>query len=471
MATSEFEENTAPPKPAFATVIGVRKLPGKHRVLDIQVADRHRFYANDMLVHNCIGRYHPHGDASVGAAITTIVQANVPTILGKGNWGSLIDPAAAIRYTNCTLSNYGWTFFDPDYINKTVTSFVPNYDDTTVEPVSLPALLPNVLLNGGEGIGVGTTTMLPTFTPESVAAICKRLLSGEKLAIADFAGGLKYANRWGGHVVKTRENKAAWFAMFKGSTASVQFEATLDVQRDIKAIDIDDWPQGLNPLKFITKVRNFDGVTSAYNNKGATGFRIEADTKLNYSQFDKLVEKIQAATRTRRSFKINVTHRKSEIKDGVVSYDTRYLSLSVPKLLITWLRERMALEKRSLEYRIEKQNAAIAYSKLLIFAADKLDVIFKALRAQDSKAFLVKHLKLTPEQADLILDLKVRQLSRLDKSSMESKLKEQLAFLKKLQAWLKKPKVKIAEDMDRVIEAIHKDQKFEAAKDRSMKVN
>ena len=84
---------------------------------------------------------------------------------------------------------------------------------------------------------------------------------------------------------------------------------------------------------------------------------------------------------------------------------------------------------------------------------------------------MVKHLKLTPEQADLILDLKVRQLSRLDKSSMESKLKEQLAFLKKLQAWLKKPKVKIAEDMDRVIEAIHKDQKFEAAKDRSMKVN
>ena len=160
------------------------------------------FVKTARLVGDIIGRYHPHGDASVAGAITTIVQSNVPVISGKGNWGSLIDPAAAMRYTNCRLSNYGWSFFDPDYINKSVSSFVPNYDDTTVEPVSLPSLMPNVLLNGGDGIGVGTTTMLPTFTPESVAAVMTRLLSGEKLVALDFAKTLKYANRYGGKLVK-----------------------------------------------------------------------------------------------------------------------------------------------------------------------------------------------------------------------------------------------------------------------------
>lgn len=429
------------------------------------------FVKTARVVGDVIGRYHPHGDASVGGAITTMVQANVPTLSGKGNWGSLIDPAAAMRYTNCTLSNYGWTFFDTDYINKTVTSFVPNYDDSTVEPVSLPALLPNILLNGGEGIGVGTTTVLPAFTPDSVAAITLRILKGEKLSALDFAKTLKYANRYGGRLVRSAENKRAWMAMFTQSTTSVQFESNLEVDRDGKAIEIDDWPQGLNPLKFIAKIRGFPEVDQAYNHKGATGFRIEMKKDHNYAQFDKLVEKVQKATQVRRSFKINVTHRQSSIEDGVVKFDTKYLSLSVPKLLMLWLKERIALEKRSLNYRIDKQNAAINYSKLLIFASTKLDVIFAALRAKDSKAHLVAKLKFTPEQADQILDLKVRQLSKLDQDAIKAKLKEQQTHLKQLQGWLANPRSKVATDIHAVMDAISKDVKFEAAKDRKMAVS
>ena len=461
---------TCAPK-KLATVSCIRRVAGRHRTYDFEVKNRHRFYANGFLVHNCIGRYHPHGDASVGGAITTMVQANVPVLSGKGNWGSLIDPAAAIRYTNCTLSNYGWSFFNPDYINKQVTSFVPNYDDSTFEPVSLPALLPNVLLNGGEGIGVGTTTMLPTFTPESVAKCLQRLLKGDKLKAEDFAKELKFTYRYGGRLVSTRENKKAILAMFTGSTASVQFESNLEVDRDGKAIEIDDWPQGLNPLKFIAKIRGFPEVDQAYNHKGATGFRIEMKKDHNYAQFDKLVEKVQKATQVRRSFKINVTHRQSSIEDGVVKFDTKYLSLSVPKLLMLWLKERIALEKRSLNYRIDKQNAAINYSKLLIFASTKLDVIFAALRAKDSKAHLVAKLKFTPEQADQILDLKVRQLSKLDQDAIKAKLKEQQTHLKQLQGWLAKPRSKVATDIHAVMDAISKDVKFEAAKDRKMAVS
>lgn len=466
---SFFEETTL--TPGYAIVAAVRKLPGKHTVYDIQVANRHRFYANGLLVHNCIGQYHPHGDQSVSSAITTIVQSNVPTISGKGNWGSLIDPAAAMRYTNCRLSAYGATFFGTDYIHKDVTSFVPNYDDTTREPVSLPALMPNILLNGGEGIGVGTTTMLPTFTPESVAEMMLKLLTGKKVGAEDFAKTLKYANRYGGRLVKSRENKVAWLQLFKNSSSSIQFEASLVIDRDNKAIEIDDWPKGLNPLKFIAKVRAFPGVDQAYNHVGATGFRIEVDRKLNYEQFDSLVTKVQKATQVRRSFRINVTHRKSEINDGVVTFDTKYLTLSVPQLLMAWLRERLALEKRSLEFRIRRQDEAIAYSKLLIYASVNLDVIFKALRAADSKVFLMKHLKLEASQADQILELKVRQLSKLDQDAIKEKLRGQQDFMKQLKTWFAKPKAKVCDDTQLVLAAIEKDRKFELAKDKKMSVS
>ncbi len=455
-----------------ATVLDVKKLPDFHTVYDIQVANRHRFYANNLLVHNCIGRYHPHGDQSVAGAITTMMHCNVPPLAGKGNWGSLIDPAAAMRYTNCTLSNYGWSFFQSDYISKDVTSFVPNYDDTTVEPVSLPALMPNVLLNGGEGIGVGTTTCLPTFTPESTAAMMAALLKGEKCDLLKFAKTLKYANRYGGKLVNTKENRQAWLSMFKTSQASVQFEATLTIDRDNKAIEIDDWPQGLNPLKFITKVRLYPEVASADNHKGATGFRIEMRKDHNFSQFDKLVEKVQKATQVRRSFKINVTHRQAQIEDGIVKFETRFLSLSVPQLLVTWLRERVALEKRSLVYRIAKQQVAIDYSKLLIFASTKIDQIIKIVRnSTRPKDDLMKALGLTELQAVQILDLQLKNISKLDQDAIKVKLKNQQEHLKQLNSWLAKPKLKVLADTTDVLTAIQKDKKFEADKDRKMTVS
>jgi len=424
------------------------------------------------VVGETVGKYHPHSDASVSDSITVLVNSNVPTFRGEGNWGSLIDPAGAIRYTNCTLSAYGWAgFFDPNYISKEVTPFVPNYDDKTVEPVTLPALLPNVILNGSSGIGVGTTTNLPSFTPESVVLILKRLLAGERLAPLDFAKTLKYQYKYGGRPVKSKENAQGWMELFKAPSARVVFEASLVIDKDHKAIEIDDWPYGLDPVKFITKVRTFPEVDQAYNNKGATGFRIEMRRDHNYAQFDKLVEKVQKATQVARSFKINVTHRKSSVVDGVVSMTTEYLNLTVPKLIVTWLRHRVELEKASLQNRILNQQSAIDYSELLIFVAKNADALIKVIRTStDPEADLMKVFKLSELQAKQVLDLQLRKISKLDQTKVLEALKEQRADLKQLELWLKKPKQKVMDDCDQVLKAIEADRKFEAAKDRKMKV-
>jgi topoisomerase-4 subunit A len=413
-----------------------------------------------------MGRWHPHGDSSIAGAITTIVNHPTPAIHGKGNWGNMIDDAAAMRYTNMRLSAYGQSFFLSDYIHKDVTTFVPNYDDKDIEPVTLPAQLPNVIINGGEGIGVGITTSLPTFTPESVIGVLERLLKGEKLQSLDFAKALKFAHKWGGHLLNTKENKEAWIKMFRESETNVKFESDIEVDRDHKKMVISDWPPGTNLQRFIDKVRAMPETQRCYNSKGSATLTIECKAAYNFTQFDKYVEKVQLATRQSCSFKINVTKREAQTVDGITTFETKFLALSVPQLIVQWLKMRIELELKSLAYRVHKQEAAIAYSKLLIFAVDKLDTVIYAVRkTPDPTAYIVKKLKLTVEQVKQILALRLDQLTRLEEQALNTKMKEQQGVLKQLQAWQKKPKSKILLDLADTRAAIEKDRSFKHAKD------
>lgn len=424
----------------------------------------HGFEKTARTVGAVIAKYHPHGDIGLVDAIETMVHMPTPLVRGDGNWGNMIDGAAAMRYTDLSMSAYGLTFLDSDYMTDKVTSFVPNYDDKDIEPVTLPAKLPNVLINGGEGIGVGITTKLPSFTPESVTEVLVRMLKGEKLEPSDFAKTLKYSHKWGGQFIPSKENRQNWMQMFTGSQAMVAFESEIVVDRDSKKMVISDWPQGTNLIKFVARVRAMPECQRCYNSKGSGTFTIECKPAYNYTQFDKFVVKVQKVTQQRRSFKINVTRRSAQVVDGVTSFSTDFLALSVPELLLEWLKMRLDLERRSLTFRIEKQEAGIAYSKLLIYASDKLDAIFKALRSSDAEATLIRLLKITKEQAKQILELRVRQLSKLDQDEWKQKLKAQLEHLKQLQTWLKKPRSKVLLDLEEVKVAIDKDRAFSTKK-------
>lgn len=431
---------------------------------------RTQFLKSARIVGDVMGKYHPHGDSSIYGGMTTMVQSCTPTLTGEGNWGNLLDPAAAMRYTNARLSNFGATGFDNDYANKQVTSFVPNYDDKDVEPVSIPYPLPLILLNGGSGIGYGTACTLPSFTPESVVEIIKRLLGGEKLKVIDFAKTMKAAQKWGGTVVNTKENRLAWMSMFTGSKASVLFKANLIVDALKKTIVIGEWPDGLNPEKFTEFVRAQPETQEVYPSKGSAEFTIVMKRGYNSVQFDAYLKKIEKKVQVRSSYNINVTRRTATIVDGVVDYSVELLAPSVPKLLMLWLKARIETETKSLEYRIGKQEAAIAYSELLIYAASKIDVIVRIVKtSKEPKADLSKALKINPEQADQILELKLRQLTKLDQAALHAKLKDQQLFLKQLHVWLKAPKKKMLIDTDVALQAIIDDREY-AKKVRTQKL-
>ena len=439
----------------LATVLSVDALDGLHDVYDIEVEQRHRFYANGLLSHNCIGSYHPHGDQACYGAMVTMVNSSVPLLDGIGNWGSLLDPPAAQRYTVCRLSKVGQAVMDSDYL--AVTSMVPNYDDTTTEPVVLPAKLPFLILNGAEGIGVGITCSIPTFTVESVVDVLTRLLSGEKLKVTDLAKLLKPKQYYGGRLVNSESNKAQWLQLMKTGQASVEFEAPLEVDEAKKQITVGEWPNGLNPEKFVQKVRAMPETQRCYNSKGSTTFVIECKKAYNMVQFHDFVEKVRKLARAKSNYKFNCTHRVAKTEDGITTYQTQFLKLSVGQFIVQWLKLRIELEKRVINYRIAREQKAIDYSNLLLYASTKLDVIFKALRSSDAVAYMIRNMDVDETQAKAILELKVRQLSKLDQAEIKQKLAAQKKRMAELQANLKRPKNSVKKEMQSLLTLVKED--------------
>lgn len=404
------------------------------------------------IIGEVIGKYHPHGDMSVGGALATLVNNGTNEFTGIGNWGTPTDPPAAPRYTEVHLSKYGRSFFARYYIDKQVTPFVPTYDRALVEPLVLPALLPNVFFNGGQGIGVGLRSSLPSFTPPSVLTLMCRLLRGEQLEPSDYAKTLKFFEPWGAQPSRDKKNRKAILEFMKSSNGSVQFESDIEVLRDNKIIRIRAVAPGINEDKLVAKLRAMPEVSQCYSNEGLV---IEAKRNINYVEFDALVGKLEKMTVASQHYQILVTERMAVKGSEIGEYRVRFHELSIPELMVLWLKWRVKLEHRSLAHQIKLQQAIIARTELLIFACDKLAVIFKALRSPDPEAYLMKHLKLSKEDANTILELKVRQLSKLDQDALRNLLKEQKAHLKNLQIRVKNPAKQVHDFLETCIDQFH----------------
>lgn len=384
-----------------------------------------------------VGRYHPHGEVSVYGAISTQVSTPTPPISGAGNWGSIIDPPAAPRYTNVKMSAFGRAcFFDPDYL--TLMAKVDNYDGKDKEPLFLPAALPNLLLNGINGIGLGLSTCIPAFTPKSLLPLMAEIALGTKVTAQDAAKRLVPYHEYGGELVKDAENRAALLQMMEEPRASLRWTSPFEVDEVAKRITISKFGPGVNPLKLVDDFfKPSREVATVHTGKGVS-YIVQCRKDLNMNEFKIFVEKVRKRVTTRQSYEVYVTRRSVSEADPS-KYDVAFKQASVLGMIQMWVKYRIELETRSIQHRIGLTKARVNYYDLLLFASANLDVIFKSLRTADPAKYLMKSLKLTQEQADTILNLKVRQLSKLDGDDIALKRKDELAKLKKLEADLKIP--------------------------------
>jgi DNA gyrase/topoisomerase IV, subunit A len=379
-----------------------------------------------------------HNSSVVGAIGTTVVS-NANPIAGVGNWGSIIDSIGADRYTNVLLSKYGKTFFHPSYLP--LSTLIPNYDDKDVEPLFIPALLPNLLLNGAEGIGLGLTTKIPAFTPASLLPLLADMAEDKDISDKEIAKRLEFSHQYGGVAVKSKANFLKVIELLNATSASIQWTSPFEVDRDKKCITISNFGPEVNPITLIeNKVKPLSEVSSVHSGKGVS-YSIQIRKDLNFNEFDKFVEKFTKMVSTSISYQLYVTT--SKMVDG--KKKVKFANVTLKDLMGRWVKYRIALEVASLKYRISVHEKRDLYLSLLIRACDSLDLIFKALRSSDPKASIVKGMKITEEEADIILNLKVRQLTKLDQDQLTAERKEIASKIQVLNKMLKQPKQVVAD--------------------------
>ena len=388
-----------------------------------------------------IGKYHPHGSQSVDGAIATQVITETPPITGVGNWGSIIDPPGAPRYTNVMMSLYGETFFHKNYLP--LVPMVDTYDGKGKEPLVLPALLPNILLNGATGIGLGMATTYPSFKPAGLLKVLADLAEGDDLSDVQLASRLELYHRYGGEPVPGPDLKKNLVRLLNEPKSSVKFRSPFEVNRDLKEITIGQFGPEIDPVKLIEGwVKQQPEVVNVYSGRGVS-YTIRCRRDLSFNEFDKFVAKFTVIVGSSQSYDLYVTQRIIR-KDNHSKYDVKFARLNLRRVINSWLSYRINLERKSLEYRISVSEKQIAYYDLLILACSKLDAVFKALRSSDPRSVLVRELKITEEQADTILNLKVRQLSKLDNETIEKQKAEEKKVLSDLKKKLKDPEAEVA---------------------------
>lgn len=351
-----------------------------------------------------MGKYNPHGDCY--PAIVNLAQANrkYNLVQGQGNWGSWAgDGAAASRYTECKLSEFSdVVLLDKDYLK--IIPYEDNYDGTEEEPVYLPARLPISLMGNIQGLGVGTRTGLPCFTLESLVDVCTFYLKNKTMPV-DLEKRLQFTGIYGGHCISTEEEIKD--LIYKGNS-TITFEPEYQVFKDrIEITGIQD------DFNFPKMTENLEELSEVKSVKDEGDRKIKICVYLNCKFNDeKAISKIKKKLQTKTLYTINILNRLSDSNTNEV--EANYRETNICKLLENWCKFRCKLEKDYLIYKISLVNKDIIYQQLLLKAAENVKIIFQALQQDNSKEYIIQQLSLSEEEADIILDLPVKRLSKLD---------------------------------------------------------
>lgn len=402
-------------------------------------------------VGDVIGKYSPHGDqatyqAMVGMTGTksddgkTWVTQNtcVPLIEGYGNWGDNIDNAAAMRYTEARLSVFADKYMlDPVYL--AVSDYVLNFSGDEQVPLVLPAKLPVLLLNGSVSIAFGVSAETPCFKPDGVLKAVQKCLSGEEITPKLLTTLLEFTSPYGGTCISEKKDI---FQFHKTGSGSLYFSPEIEVDEKTRRVVLKSSCPGLtSPASWSTLSNNLaqmKEVKAVSDSSDRFGFKFEVIAERSVP-FQEFVDKVSDAVVRRYSYSLGITNR---TPNGVT-----FSRPTVASIISDWCTWRVELELKVIKHLIQLETTKLNRLKLMILAVDNLKVIVASLSKDDSAAYIAQHLKITLEEANTILDMKVRQLKALEKKRLIVQCKEVEQMLKTLSSDLKNPKRRILQDL------------------------
>jgi DNA gyrase subunit A len=391
-----------------------------------------------------MGRFHPHADTGIVGAMVTMANSPEPIIDGEGNWGDHTDAAGAMRYIECRITKYAEQYLlDPDYLHPSVTDMVKNYDGEEMEPVLLPAKLPNILINGSEGIAMGVSSYIPSFTKDSVVKLVKIALIGKEATSKLCNKYLEFNFKYGGFYVGTAEELLSYYETGK---ASLKFRSTTEYEPN-KHFVITALPPRIRVETMLDSYRDLPEVSKAEETTDKNG--ISFTIKLKKNDNPKLQDKLLSIVTSTLPFQTYLTERSlNENKEVQV----KFKKTTVPEIINDWVKWRIALELKVIKYLLIKTERELERLTLLQLAAKNMDVMKSMLDQKDPIKFLISKLKfngakLTEDQANYLLDIRFRQLTKLNIQKLLDDIKKVKLTITELNKDLKDPNTRILKSL------------------------
>ncbi|MBA3661407.1 MAG: DNA topoisomerase IV subunit A [Gammaproteobacteria bacterium] len=381
-----------------------------------------KFKKSARTVGDVLGKFHPHSDMACYEAMVLMAQPfsyRYPLIEGQGNFGSSDDPKsfAAMRYTESRLAGYAELLLS-ELASGTV-EWVPNFDGTLWEPALLPARLPNVLLNGTTGIAVGMATDIPPHNLNEVVKGLIYLLDNPDASFADIyklIPGPDYPTE-----AEIITSKADLKEMYRTGNGSVRMRATYIIEEE--EIIINALPHQVSGGKILEQIAQqiqdkklplVSDLRDESDHENPT--RLVIVPRSTRVDTESLMDHLFATTDLERSYRVNL---------NMIGINGRPQVKGLMTILNEWLDFRLDTVRRRLTYRLEAINRRLHILAGLIIVYLNLDEVIRIIRKEDKpKAALVKRFALTEEQADAILDTKLRHLAKLEEIQIRREQKE-----------------------------------------------
>ena len=376
-------------------------------------------------VGDVLGKYHPHGDTACYEAMVLMAQPfshRYPLITGQGNWGSPDDPKsfAAMRYTEAKMSHYASTLLSE--LGQGTVDFVPNFDGTMNEPATLPARLPNILLNGTTGIAVGMATDIAPHNLTETVKACIKLLKNPDITTAELCKTIPAPDLPTSAEIITPKDEL--IKMYQTGRGNYKMRATYHIDKqDKNTVIIDALPHQVSGSKIIEQIAKLmtdkklpwvNDITDESDHENAC--RIVIEFKRGKIDIDKIMTHLFATTDLQTSYRVNMNmiglNGKPEVKN-------------LKQILSEWLVWRRTVVLRRLQNRLDKIDKRLHILAGLLVAYLHIDEIIHIIRSEDDpKAVLMGSYGLSDIQADAILDVKLRQLAKLEEIELNAERDE-----------------------------------------------
>ena len=363
-------------------------------------------------IGDVIGKYHPHGDSACYEAMVLMAQPfsyRYAIVDGQGNFGSTDDPKsfAAMRYTESRLMPYAKSLLSE--LGQGTVDWIPNFDGTLEEPVVLPARLPNLLLNGTTGIAVGLSTDVPPHNLREVADALVHLVDNPKATVAQLMKHIKGPDfPTGGELISPRADIKH---IYETGNGTLRLRASYRV--DNGDIVINSLPYQISGSKILeqiaTQMRNkklpiVEDLRDESDHEDP--IRLVITPKSKKIDVDELMSHLFSTTSLERTVRVNM---------NIVALDGRPRTFNLPGLMIEWLQFRKETVKRRLKHRLQIVSDRLHILDGLLIAYLNIDEVIAIIRKEDEpKPVLQKRFRLSELQAEAILNLRLRNLAKLE---------------------------------------------------------